>query len=542
MIRQTFIYGLLATALISCQKNLVEKEPLENANEELVFDRLDSLGVYAEQFLYNTYTHLPKGYNRVSGNILDAGTDDALPNAANDVVQYFSTSQWTPFNLPDNNWNDLYSGIRKANIFLSKIDRVPLKTPGLMDQWKAEARVIRAMCYFELTKRWGGVPLIGDKVFERTEQINLGQSHYDTCVNYIVKELNAAMPALPPSYATAYYGRITRGAAMALKARVFLYAASPLNNPDNLRAKWDSAANAAKAVMDTKTYALTANFNDVFIVRKNTELILGYISAPNSTVEANNGPVGTPRGDKGKTNPTQELVDEFEMVTGKMINEAGSGYDPNNPYANRDPRLAATVFYNGMSWLSRTIQTYDGGIDRPAGYGNTNTGETRTGYYMRKFLGTGGGSSSYANAEHNFPIIRYAAILLDYAEAKNESDGPVAEVYAAIELVRQRAKLNPYKLPVGLTKDQMRTRIRHERRVELAFEEHRHWDIRRWKIAENVLNGTLHGMQIKTNGTGFTYTIVPAQVVTFNAGRMYRYPFPYAEVISNKSIIQNTNW
>ncbi|WP_295124922.1 RagB/SusD family nutrient uptake outer membrane protein [uncultured Chitinophaga sp.] len=547
MIRHKVIYSLLVVAIsgsvmVSCQKNMIEKEPLENADEELVFDRLDSMGVYAEQFLYNTYNQLPKGYNRVSGNILDAGTDDAVPNGANDQVQYFSTSQWNTFNLPDNVWNDYYAGIRKVNLFLSKIDRVPLRIPGLMDQWKAEARVLRAMFYFELTKRWGGVPLIGDKVFDKDEKISLSQASYDDCVDYITKELDAAAPALPPAYATAYFGRITRGAAMAIKARILLYAASPLNNPQDTRAKWDTAAKAALAVMNTKTYTLTAAFNDVFIVRKNTETILAYMAAPNSTVEANNGPVGTPRGDKGKTNPTQELVDEFETLTGKMISETGSGYDPNNPYTNRDPRLAATVFYNGMSWLGRTVQTYDGGIDRPAGYGNTNAGETRTGYYMRKFLGTGGGSSSYANAEHCFPIIRYAEILLDYAEAKNEADGAVAEVYAAVELVRQRAKLNPFKLPVGLTKEQMRARIRHERRVELAFEEHRHWDIRRWKIAENVLNGSLHGIQIKLNGAALSYTVVPVQTVTFDKSKMYLYPFPYSEVITNKGIVQNANW
>jgi hypothetical protein len=261
------------------------------------------------------------------------------------------------------------------------------------------------------------------------------------------------------------------------------------------------------------------------------------------SVEVYNGPVGSPRGDKGLTSPTQELVDEFETADGKSIDDPASGYDPQNPYVNRDPRLASTVFCNGAAWLGRTVQTYDGGVDRPAGYGNATSGETRTGYYMRKFLSPSGTPSSYTNVEHDFPIIRYAEILLDFAEATNEASGPTAAVYNAINLIRQRAGLNPYALPSGLSQEDMRQRIRHERRVEMAFEEQRFWDIRRWQIADSVLNGSLHGMQITLGAGGaFTYKVVPSDNVSFDPSKMYLYPIPFQEMVSNPNMVQNPNW
>jgi hypothetical protein len=532
---------LALAGLVACQKNVVEKAPLEYVNEDLVFDKLDSLGVYAEQFLYNTYNDLPQGYNRISLNILDAGTDDAIPANGTDAVQYFSSGQWSPYVLPDDRWDALYGGIRKANLFLSKIDQVPLKTAGLKQQWKSEARLLRAVFYFELIKRWGGVPLIGDKVFSLDDDIAFARNSYDECVQYIQQEVDTVQKYLPASYATAYFGRATRGAALALKSRLLLYAASPLNNPDNKREKWLAAAQAAKDVMELNTYSLTTNIDDPFLKRKNAEVILAYMSSPNSTVESLNGPVGSKRGDQGKTNPTQELADAFEMSNGKMISETGSGYNEQLPYANRDARFYLTVFHNGMSWLGRTVETFDGGLDRPTG--NANGTETRTGYYMRKFLSNAGTAASYANAEHCFPVFRYAEILLNYAEALNEAEGPVQEAYDAIALIRKRAKLNPYQLPAGLTKEQLRTRIQHERRVEMAFEEQRFWDIRRWKIAAQVLNQPLHGMKItRAADNTLTYTRVEVSTTKFLPDRMYLFPIPYKEMLSNNNMRQNPNW
>ncbi len=534
--------GALALTIAGCNKTM-EDTPLETVPLNLVFDNKDSLGVNAQQFLYNIYAGLPNGYNRIDGNVLDAGSDDAVPSSINQSVENFSTGRIQPYTLPDNSWNSAYAGIRKVNTFLANIDAVPLNLAGQKDQWKAEARALRAIFYFELLKRWGGVPIVKDSVFALTDNVKFKRNSFDECVQYISDQADIAVAVLPVSYSTAFFGRITKGAMLALKSRLLLYAASPLNNPDNDLSKWTAAANAAQAVMSTGTYSLVSSFYNVFTTRQNTEVILAYYTAPGTSVEKNNAPVGSVRGDLGATSPTQELVDEFEMATGKMISDPASGYNAQNPYVNRDPRLAQTVFFNGQAWLGRTVQTYDGGIDRPAGYGNATSGQTRTGYYMRKHVSTAGTNNSYTNAEHNFPIFRYAEILLNYAEAVNEANGPTAAVYTAIQSLRQRAGLVPFALPAGLTQDQMRTRIRHERRVEMAFEEQRFWDIRRWKIAASVLNGTLHGIQITQAASGtLTYQTVNASTVTFDAAKMYLYPIPYQEVVSNPNMQQNPNW
>jgi hypothetical protein len=556
-------------------KKMIEDGPLENGTVDLVFDRTDSLGKYAEEFLNNTYANLPSGFNRISNTMLDAGSDDALPSSTSDVVQFYSNGAFNQVNLPDNTWDTNYAGIRKVNTFLANIDRVPVKTVGLKQRWKAEARGLRAMFYFELIKRWGGVPIIGDQVFDLNSDLNIPRSSYQESVKYITSEIDAIIPNLlspnaASGYTGIYFGRFTRGAAMALKSRLLLYAASKLNNPSNDLSKWNDAAAAAKAVMDSVAagkfvYALSTahysattlaglapstgitnyvagvnKFLNVFSARYNSEIILPYLRATSTDIEVNNEPIGYTRAGLGKTNPTQELVDEFETFAGKMITESGSDYSLTTPYYNRDPRLAGTVSFNSLYWLTRPVQTYDGGKDRPQGYGNAVSGETRTGYYLRKFMTGTTSESAYTAANHNFPIFRYAEILLNYAEAQNEAVGPDASVYAAINAIRNR--VNMPSLAAGLSQDEMRTRIRHERRIEMAFEEQRFWDIRRWKIAENVLNGTLHGIQGTLNGTTVTYKIVDAIPTKFEASKMYLYPIPFKEVAANNKMVQNPNW
>ncbi|WP_443936779.1 RagB/SusD family nutrient uptake outer membrane protein [Pedobacter sp. MW01-1-1] len=569
----------MVSAVLGCSK-MIEDRPLENATIDMVFDPADSLGVHAENFLNNTYSSLPNGFNRIGSNMLDAGSDDALPNSTADAIQFYSNGAFNQVNLPDNTWDANYAGIRKVNTFLANVEVVPFKTPGLKTRYKAEARGLRAIFYFELLKRWGGIPLIGDKVYNLGDDIALPRNTYQECVNYILTEIDAVMPNLlspntTSGYTTIYFGRINRGVMMALRSRLLLYAASPLYNTTNDVSKWTAAAAAAKGVMDSVAagkfvYALststaTAHYNttnmaglaptgttltnyvagvnrflNVFSTRYNAEIILPYLRATTTDVESLNEPVGYTRAGDGKTNPTQELVNEFETFTGRMISESGSGYSLTAPYYNRDPRLAGTVSFNGLYWLTRNVQTYDGGRDRPLGFGRTNSGETRTGYYLRKFMTGTTSESSYTAQNHNFPIFRYAEILLNYAEAQNEAVGPDATVYTAINAIR--ARVNMPALPTGLTQTQMRARIRHERRVEMAFEEQRFWDIRRWKIAETVLNGSLHGIQGTLNGTTVTYQEVTVAPTKFEASKMYLYPIPFDETASNKNMTQNPNW
>jgi hypothetical protein len=278
----------------------------------------------------------------------------------------------------------------------------------------------------------------------------------------------------------------------------------------------------------------------MFNRQKSNETIFARTQNLGKTVESANGPINFSSGPAaGYTSPTQELVDAFGMNNGKPITDPSSGYDENNPYNNRDPRLAATVLYNGAQWLNQPLETFDGGLSRPGGA----VTQTRTSYYLRKFLGNYETQSGFQDTYHDWPYFRYAEALLNYAEAQNEFAGPDASVYSAVEAIRQRAGLNPYTLDPGLTADSMRTLIRNERRMELAFEEHRYWDIRRWKTAGSIYNRPLHGMEIIKNAVGtFTYAVQPVFTTAFDNAKMYFYPIPYTEMVSNKNMRQNPGW
>lgn len=477
-----------------CSKKF-EAEPLDRITGDLIFDPLDKNADYAKQFLNGTYLLLPDWYNRIDGSFLDAGTDDAVPSRIGTQAEFYRTGRISSTTLPDDVWSKNYLGIRRANLFLSKVDVVPT-TAVLKTQFKAEARFLRAYFYFELVKRWGGVPLIGDKVYTINDDINVPRNTLDECYAYIVAELDAIKSSLLPYAITdGDWGRANIGAAMALKSRVLLYAASPLSNPTNNIQKWALAAQAAadvKALGYTLVTDWVANFN----ATKNTEFIFIKQNVLNTNIEINNGPIGYLQG-LGLTSPSQNLVDAFLMLDGKAISDAGSTYDSNNPYLNRDPRLTATIMHNGKNWLGRPVETFEGGQDKPGG----NRTQTRTGYYLRKFMGKFETSTTYTNQAHHVILLRYAEILLNHAEALNESGGAVADIVNNLVLIRKRAGILPgsnnlYGLSLTLSKDELRKIIQNERRIELAFEEHRTWDLRRWKLAEIELNKPVRGVQI----------------------------------------------
>ncbi len=537
----TLIIFAVVIASSSCSKRY-EKEPLDNITEDYIWDVTDSAGIYARNFLQNTYTFLPTGFNRIDGSLLCAASDDAVPSQNGSTVNFLSNGGLSPVFNPDDAWAKNYEGIRKANTFLANIDKVPMRDAQLKEWWRAEARFLRSMFYFELVKRYGGIPLIGDKVFTLDDDLQIPRNTFEECVNFIVSECDDIKTKLRiDPIDDGNLGRITRGVALALKAKILLIAASPLNNPASDPALWKKAADAARDIMSLNVFALEANFANVFITRKNKEVILAFQRGQTSDVETSNAPVGyTTPVSNGLTSPTQDLVDAFGMKNGLAITDAGSGYLPNDPYkaGTRDPRFYLTVFTNGTQWLRRPVQTFEGGLDKPGGA----FVQTKTGYYMRKFMADMSNQTSYPTQTHNFILFRYAEVLLNLAEAQNEFAGPTAEVYKAIEDIRKRAGLVPFALKAGLTKDQMRDVIRKERRVEMAFEEQRYWDVRRWKIAESVYNKPLRGMQITKNADGtFTYKIIDVSTPVFTS-RMYRYPIPYSEIIKNQNLQQNEGW
>jgi hypothetical protein len=421
--------------------------------------------------------------------------------------------------------------------------------------------------YFELVKRYGGVPLVGNKVGLLGDDVQLPRSSFKDCIDYIVNECDQIKDSLrtaAQTKATGDYQAVTTGACLAFKSRVLLYAASPLFNggniapgnqltgyTDNDANRWKLAADAAKELIDRNEYALVpALFSDIFITvdgmgsKTNKEVIFVREDGQGTGIEVNNGPVGySPGTANGRTSPTQELVDAFPMSNGTDITANGSGYNVSDPYSNRDPRLGMTIFFNGHAWLNTSVETFDGGRSHP---GTLNV-ETRTGYYMRKFMGPFEATNNFSNVYHDYILFRYAEVLLNYAEAQNEFAGPSDEVYQVLKDLRKRAGINAgpdnmYGLKTGLSKEEMRKVVQNERRIELAFEEHRYWDIRRWKIAESVVNAPLHGMNIIKGSSGrMTFTVNEVFTPVFKP-RQYLYPIPYDEVVKNSNMVQNPGW
>ena len=576
-IRIAFAGLLISAVTFSSCKKVYESIPLgQQTPLDLAFDPHDSAGINAMRFLLTTYTEcLPNNHNRVSGNYLDAASDDAISSQSGiPEVQKIVTGAYTSVATnADNVWTKYYIGIRDATVFSVYINQVPMseKLPNgkpARPAYRSEARFLRAYLYFELIKRYGGVPLLGDSIRQIDDNIQLPRNSFADCVNYIVRECDDIRDSLRTQemVTPTTYGRITKGAAMALKSKVLLFAASQLYNGGNIdgsnpltgyptadQNRWKLAADAAKDIMNLGTYDLMPDFRDVFLnqaatVGNNKETIFWRQNGTGTSVEINNGPIGyTTAGGAGVTSPTQNLVDAYTTKDGKAITDPTSNYNPNDPYANRDPRLAYTVFYNGMLWLNRPVETFDGGLDRPGGA----VQQTKTGYYMRKFMGkfeSVSGSPVYATTIHDFVYFRYAEVLLNYIEALNEFSGPTTEIYTILYKLRARAGINPgtgstYGLSTSLTKDQMRDIIRNERHVELAFEEQRFFDIRRWKIADQVFATPLRGITIqKSSGGSINYNIVPVLTPVFRNPQMYFYPIPYNEVIKNQNMVQNPAW
>lgn len=559
------VSGLLVMTS-SCRK--YETQPKDWFTSDLTFDSLDKNGTVTAFALNNIYTYLPNGYNWVDFEFLDAGTDDGVPSRINTRVENYSNGTVSLTNNPDPYWSNAYYGIRRANIFLKNVVRTPISATN-MQYWKAEARFLRAYFYWELLKRYGGVPLMGDTVLELNDDIEIPRATYAETVDYIVNECTAIKDSLRADPAAdAEWGHASKGAAVALKCRVLLYAASPLFNGGGVEndatkkaltgylttdaTRWQKVANAVTEFKALGYYNLItagtapAGFINVFINKKNTEIIFAKQNALSSTIETFQSPVGyivSNVQSYGLTSPSQNLVNAFPMRNGLPVTDGASGYNAAAPYTNRDPRLDATVFYNGLTWLNRTVKTFQGGADKPDNPTAAQI-QTRTGYYLRKFLGNFTTSNAFSNQSHNFPIFRFAEILLTNAEALNE----LSQVESAVaEIIRLRARAgitagsnNRYGIKVGITQTEMRDLIRNERRIELAFEEHRFWDIRRWKIADQVMNAPITGMKI-TNGTPLTYQVVTVANPVFQ-NRLYHMPIPFDEILKNSKLIQNEGW
>lgn len=545
---------LAASIFAACKKSFLERTPGVALSEEAVF--ADPL--LSAQFADKAYTFLVDDYVRFDSHrgASSQASDEAVSGTTNGSIRYLNqglfhdhSDRVASLNDIRDIWSRAYAGIRQTNFMLIKFPVVPWNANQSPDRIKGEMYFIRAFLYFELTKRFGGVPIV-TKVYEVNEPLDIPRNTYQECVDFMKADLELAIGLLPETYENSDYGRATKGAAMALKSRMLLYAASKLNNETNDKTKWAAAAEAAKDLMDKNWYSLQTTYDDILNVATSPEYIMMKIRGPrlnseNKIVDFSQSPGSGAI--SGSMNPTQNHVDLYEavkksgttIISSAPITDANSGYNPQAPYDNRDPRLAYNVLYNDQPWQGRRLQMWDGGRD----YLSTNTIYTATRYYCRKYWPEPYIRNVTGTALLNFIYFRYAEILLNYAEAQNEAVGP-ALAYPEINKVRARVGMPP--LPTGLSQDQMRERIRNERAVELAFEDHRWYDIMRWKAGPEIVAKPVYGMNVVRNTNGsFTYNrvLLPITYQKVFLDHMHRYPIPRTEVNkSNNILIQNPGW
>lgn len=542
--------------LTACKKDFLNITPTDRlTNEAIISD--SSL---FENYVVNRYLGVqlqnkeaegtPPGFGRGFEYALwSTLTDESIYNN-DDQTWLIQRGQLAPENLgiAGTIWGRSYRSIRECNYALKNIGQVNM-SQSHKNCLTAELKFIRAFRYVDLIRNYGGVILMSDTVYELNDNFTdpslFKRSTIAQCMDYVGQQLDEAATGLPLNNGTNWeLGRVTKGAALALKSRILLYAASPLyTNGVNDKAKWQEAANAAKDVMNLGQYSLYPDYSQLFLSYSgNSEIIFARyyaIGARHVCLEVANGPNGYDGW--GGTTPLQNMVDAYEMNNGKAIEDPASGYDPQSPYISRDPRFYATILFNGAQYRGRAVEIFTpGGKDSKDGSGNWNT--SKTGYYLRKFMDDNNPIQNPWNITGLQPWIymRYAEILLNYAEAQNEVSGPDASVYSAINMIRQRAGMPV--LPSGLSQDQIRVRIWNERRVELAFEEHRFYDVRRWKIASETENISAYGMDIVKNGTGnLQYTRKIAIDGRHFEEKNYWLPIPRTEIQSSGGLLQQNS-
>ncbi len=557
-----FFSYIYISAAISIAFTLSSCNGFLDREEDSFIDKTATFDSYnrTKQYLTYAYTLLPDGLNRFSREaMLASATDDAEFAIESAEIQQFNNGSWNALNNPDDVWNRYFSGISKCCTLLENTNHVNLDISRLdpdkqveyanslkdIRMWRAEARFLRAYFHFELLKRYGPIPIVTSTLSINGNYENTPRPTMKEVVDFIAKECDIAADTLeltPWRNVNDAFGRATKGAALALKSRLLLYAASPLyvdfgdtneaNKPTDV-ALWKSAADAAKAVIDLNQYELASSYGDLFKNDfQNKEYIFVRRYAANSDFEKSNFPVSF--GGKGGTNPSQNLVDDYEMLDGTPF-DWNDPAKAAQPFANRDARLEATILMNMVPFKGKKVATYPEGADA-----SPNPNATKTGYYLRKFLNedvniqTGGSSSG-----HVVPLFRLAEIYLNYAEALNECDPTNPDIALYLNKVRNRASLPNVS---ALSQEQMRAVIQHERRVELAFEEHRSWDVRRWKIASSTLGAPLMGVQIERKPLGgYTYMPVKVEQRVFQP-KMYWYPIPQSEVLKLKQWKQNNGW
>lgn len=523
----------VAIGLVACKKDYLDRSPNAKISEDEVFSDIGN----SELFVNNIYNSVPNMFRTFwpmssATDETDQSQDQATITADGADAGNFNSGFYTPSIFPlRGRWKDYFTQVRRCNIVLANYDKIPEDNnyPERKKRLRGEVLTMRAYYYFELLRAWGGVPL-----FESIQN-PLGQdpilfkrNSVDEVVDAILKDLAEAETLLPANYADrqSEIGRASKTIVKALRSRLLLYYASPLFNPTGVSTRWKEAATVSKDALESAIaagYKLHPNYSEIFTQFTNPEVIWGR-PAPSAFGDAGIDREMNPTGYIGYARVTvlQELVDDYELkATGKRPAEPGSGYDPSHPYRGRDPRFYQSVLYPGSLWKGRKID--------PLGMDAAEAGKSATNYWQRKYLLE---SVNLINSSGDSPrrwvLMRTAELYLNYAEAQNEAVGPDQAVYDAVNAVRRRAGMPD--LPIELGREEMRERIRHERRIELAFEGQRFWDVRRWKIAEVVDNKTVHGVSLNVAGSDTTYTYPIIEKRNFDKGKHYFLPIPQSEI------------
>lgn len=605
-----YLYIALSVILLnlSCtdSSSLLDPEISTGINGEDVFKQAK----YAEQYLLQIYDqlipvipHSAAGTRWRSPDVyLDAVSDDGHAEAQWGGSPAFNLGAWTASSgsFSNSDWEMYWASIRDCNIFITNIDNVPDDAQLEYDNEKravrkAEATFLLAWNYAELTKGFGGMPIITKATFNLAadnEDMKQPRATYDATIDFICNLCDEAAKTLPEEWKGINYGRVTKGAALALKARVLLHAASPLwNNKDKPAGdtpfrgqydvqKWVKAAEETAVVLKMEGLYSLLPIEELFLTRVNSEFIFARMQMPQSyatgvsfppkfyTLSFNNG---------GINQVTYNMIKQYEIITdGKAydIGDPNSGYNPQDPYKNRDPRFYRDCLFNGCKILEQVAEfgVSGDGVAPKGAYNDPYQGPMDTYVYSIKFADThlkiNWDNRFYyrgAGAEANFPYIRFAEMYLNYAEAMNEAFGPEVDGLGngmtalwALNRVRTRSKYADSSKftnypdgktampPVtsGLTQEQFRERVRRERRVEFAYEEFRFWDVRRWMVPVNELTKIEAQIPVwyMENGVKKVRYEIRNTENRVMETKMYRMPIPESQIFSNPNLVQNPGW
>lgn len=568
----TFLCGILCLGALSACSEEMDYHEYNNYDEDFVKLNFGNVG----GLITNIYSDLDTDFGSYSGAVLGAATDEAEYAYSGGAIETFYNGTWSPVNTPAGAWRSCYRAISNCNLYLERF--TGLTFPELemnadykpqmyrYNNYRYEVRCLRAYYYFLLVRQYGDVPF-SDHVLTADESNALPRTPAQDIFDYIIAECDAVKDSIIADYAnlpadvalpaeSPETGRVNRLTVLALKARATLYAASPLFNPTGDKELWHRAALANKELLDAADAAKMKLIDDYAkLWTKNnykdatSEIIFGRrADRESSGMETSNFPAGL-ENCKGGNCPTQNLVDAYEMVDGKPWDQSAF-YDPANPCANRDPRLAATIAVNGETgwpaWNEAPLETFQGGAN-----GEPVNGGTPTGYYLKKYCQGDidpRSNSTNKSAYHTWITFRLGEFYLNYAEAVfrylGSADATSAEfplsAREAASRTRARKSVNMPPFPTGMSNDEFWTKYKNERMVELAFEGHRFWDVRRWKEADKYFR-SITEMKITRQADG-TFAYTRKEVARQWDDKMYFFPIPQADKLKNPNLGQNPGW